>query len=193
MGLLKGWGVPCDVNCEGLLGRVEDAFVLWRCIREQVMEKIVVRWKHGFGKWSAFAANSVSMERVHGKGFLRNDGDWMKKCMSYEVGDVPFSIWTPHPHPLWISRFLQVNILIFNQFVQVNILIYSKFNPIPTDQHLIFNRFQQVNIWYSTESYRLAYMTFNRFITDIITDDDSYGVTVRCPIPTGKMFGKAHP
>ena len=26
-------------------------------------------------------------------------------------------------------------------------------------------------------------MTFNRFITDIITDDDSYGVTVRCPIP----------
>ena len=24
--------------------------------------------------------------------FLRNDGDWMKKCMSYEVGDVPFSI-----------------------------------------------------------------------------------------------------
>ena len=35
--------------------------------------------------------------------------------------------------------------------------------PITTGQHLIFNR----------------------FITDIIT--------VRCPIPTGKIFGKAHP
>ena len=31
-------------------------------------------------------------------------------------------------------------------------------------------------------------MIFNQFITD----DDSYGVTVRCPIRTGKIFGKAH-
>ena len=30
-------------------------------------------------------------------------------------------------------------------------------------------------------------------MTDIVTGDDSYGVTVRCLIPTGKIFGKVHP
>ena len=45
-----------------------------------------------------------------------------------------------------------------------------------------------VNIWYSTRSLQVNILIFNQFITD----DDSYGVTVRCPIRTGKIFGKAH-